>query len=99
MASLRRQMLGYGSGLTAFAFKQVLERQTRTAALRHIPGALGRLAAHGTNAVAPERLTDVGELPRALWVKEIVGMGQGPILYLRGRAAMRRVRDGSSSLR
>jgi len=99
MASLRRQMLGYGSGLTAFAFKQLLERGTRRAALRHVPGALGRLAAHGTNAVAPERLTDVGDLPRDLFVKEMVGMGQGPILYLRGRAAMRRVHDAPPSER
>ncbi len=99
MASLRRQMLGYGSGLTAFAFKQLLRSGTRNAALRHVPGALGRLAVHGTNAVAPERLTDVGELPRELWVKEIVGMGQGPVLYVRGRRAMRRGRDASSSRR
>ena len=41
MASLRRQMLGYGSGLTAFAFKQLLRSGTRNAALRHVPGALG----------------------------------------------------------
>jgi GT2 family glycosyltransferase len=99
MENLRRQMLGYGSGLTAFAFKQVLDRRTRNTALLHVPGALGRLAAHGTNAVAPERLTDVGGLPRALWAKEIVGMGQGPILYLRGRTRMRRVRDASASRR
>jgi len=32
-----------------------------------------------------------------LWVKEIVGMGQGPVLYLRGRTAMRRARQASSS--
>jgi hypothetical protein len=99
MGSLRRQMLGYGSGLTAFAFKQLLRRTTRIEALRDVPSALGRLAADGTNSAAEGRLTDVGDLPRELVVRELVGMGQGPFLYLRGRAAMRRLRDGAASRR
>ncbi len=99
MASLRRQMLGYGSGLTAFAFKQLLTPSTRAEALRDVPSALGRLAADGTSSAAEGRLTDVGELPRELLVRELVGMGQGPFLYLRGRAAMRRLRDGAASRR
>jgi len=99
MGSLRRQMLGYGSGLTAFAFKQLLTPTTRIEALRDVPSALGRLAADGTNSAAEGRLTDVGDLPRELLVRELVGMGQGPFLYLRGRAAMRRLRHGVASRR
>jgi len=99
MASLRRQMLGYGSGLTAFAFKQLLMRETRVEALRDVPSALGRLAADGTNSAAQGRLTDVGDLPRELLVRELVGMGQGPVLYLRGRTAMRRLRAAATSRR
>ena len=99
IGSLRRQMLGYGSGLTAFAFKQLLEPTTRAEALRDVPSALGRLAADGTNSAAAGRLTDVGDLPRELVVRELVGMGQGPFLYLRGRAAMRRLRYAAASRR
>jgi GT2 family glycosyltransferase len=99
MESLRRQMLGYGSGLTAFAFKQLLVAQTRGEALRDVPSALGRLTSEGTNSAAEGRLDDVGDLPRELLVRELVGMGQGPILYLRGRKAMRRLRAGADRAR
>lgn len=88
LTTLRKQMVGYGSGLTAFAFKQFLNRDMRGAALRDLPRALVRFAMNGTgNTGVPARLKDAGPMPRGLWWTEMKGMGQGPALYLRGRSA------------
>ena len=98
LATLRKQMIGYGSGLTAFGFKQLLDPDKRWAALRDLPRALVRFAVHGTsNPGAHARFVDAGPLPRGLWWLEMKGMFQGPVLYLRGRSAVAERRKQASA--
>src|SRR5258708_35162323 len=43
-ADLRRQMVGYGSGLTAYAYKQLTSRQTARDVLWRMPAGLAEMA-------------------------------------------------------
>lgn len=86
---LRRQMFGYGSGLTAYLTKHLLHRRSRRTLLARIPRGLKHMTgiARGAQRAAPAQ-----ELPaRALLVREMAGMAMGPALYL---AARRRTASG-----
>jgi GT2 family glycosyltransferase len=79
--ALRGQLFDYGSGVTAYATKQIMTPATRWAVVRRLPRALRRLA----------YLLDRGpDEPRGrAWSPErraeLAGMMAGPFLYLRGR--------------
>ena len=89
MATLRGQMRGYGSGLTAFASKQLFTRGLWLDAWRDLPRALVRLVISETGSGTRRKLDDVGPLPRDLRITELVGMAEGPYLYWRRRVARR----------
>lgn len=89
-AELAQQMYGYGTGLTAFYAKLLLDPATRTGVLRAVPAGLVRLV--GTvagvrrrNAPAPREVSR-GNPAAGLLRRELTGMLAGPALYLRARA-------------
>ncbi|NAZ86488.1 glycosyltransferase family 2 protein [Kineococcus indalonis] len=95
---LRRQMYGYGSGLTAFYAKHLVDRRTRGQFLRSAPhgaarlarvGSASRSAASGSSAGAAVPAgagpADGAVRARDLLVRELAGMAVGPLLYAAGR--------------
>lgn len=79
---LRRQMRGYGSGLTAFYTALVLAKpSTAVSLIRLAPHAL-----HDVYSSDSLRVATVGDdFPRHLLAENRRGMAAGPLLYLRGR--------------
>ena len=80
LAALRGQMDGYGSGLSAFAFKHLLAPRTAAAVARRVPAGVVRM----------RQLRDRGASdgdPLGLWAPELKGFSRGPLRYLRGRRA------------
>jgi GT2 family glycosyltransferase len=94
MATLRGQMRGYGSGLTAFASKQLFTSGLWIDAWRDLPWALARLVVSGAASRTRRKLDDVGRPPRDLLMIELIGMTEGPYLYWRQRIG-RRLRSRS----
>jgi len=93
---LRRQLVGYGTGLTA-AYTSLVRRHPRTllplAGL--VPTALRDLTSAGSLRVA-----GLGaDFPRELLAANRRGMLAGPLAYLRGRWRSRRYRQGRRSRR
>ncbi len=89
-ADLAQQMYGYGTGLTAFYAKLLLDPATRAGVLRAVPAGVVRLV--GTVAAIRRRNSSAGPAatgnPAAGLVRrELSGMLAGPALYLRARAA------------
>lgn len=83
LADLRRQMYTYGTGLTAFLTKQLLQRETAGELLRRVPSGLRRAARVWTpSAQAP---TERPSPPPGLISREIWGLVAGPFAYLRSR--------------
>lgn len=84
---LRKQMVGYGSGLTA-AYTSLMMSQPRVipSLLRLIPTALRDVM--GSGGVREEGLRQ--DFPRELLGANRAGMVRGPWLYLRGRWAARK---------
>lgn len=79
---LRRQMRGYGSGLTAFYTAMVLTKPSTVVSLiRLAPQALRDIYASDSLRVA----TLEDDFPRELLAENRRGMAAGPWLYLRGR--------------
>ena len=81
LGDLRGQMVGYGSGLSAFAFKHLISPATAPQVLARVPRALVRmveLRGRGGGAAAP---AVAGNLRSA----ELSGLLRGPVRYLRGR--------------
>jgi glycosyltransferase involved in cell wall biosynthesis len=79
---LRRQMIGYGTGLTAFYTAAVLSRPaTLIDLVRLTPRALHDLYSPDSARVA----TVEDDFPRELLAANRRGMAAGPWLYLRGR--------------
>lgn len=79
-AELRRQLHGYGVGLTAYLTKVVLDDPRRAVdLLGRIPRAAAFLARRQAR-----RGTGVG-YPRGLCRTELVGMAYGPLAYVRSR--------------
>ena len=80
--ALRRQLFGYGSGLTAYAFKQLFLARTARGLLGHILGGLRRL-------VSPYPGSPSWNLPRRLRAVELAGALTGPATYVIGRWRLR----------
>ena len=77
--ALRRQMNGYGRGLSAFVTGQLRHRERAREIARRLPEGLllaGRLLRASAGRV---------ERPRSLVWAEFVGLAQGPFAYIRGR--------------
>ena len=82
--ALRGQMFSYGAGLSAYACKYLSAPPTRGEVARRVPRALlraGRLAGRGRLGGRPHR---------AMLRAQLLGYACGPILYRRGRRAVRR---------
>ena len=88
LEGLRRQMRGYGTGLTAFYAASVLARPSTTVDLvRLAPRALRDLFSSGSLRVA----TLEDDFPRDLLAENRRGLIAGPWLYLYGRVQSRRM--------
>jgi GT2 family glycosyltransferase len=87
LAGLRRQMYGYGAGLTAAYMSLVVARPTMALRLlRLVP-----TAARDLRSGASRRTAGVAaDFPTVLLAENRRGMLNGPLHYLRGRAAQRR---------
>ena len=80
---LRTQMFGYGTGLTAFLTKHLLDARTRRALLHRVPSGLRKMARiPGTtrNSALTEQAPG-GEL----LLREFLGFAAGPLCYARAR--------------
>lgn len=86
-AGLLSQMYGYGSGLTAYATKYLLDPSTAVGLVRRIPSALWQLTRIRNATTA--RLTPDVPAPAKAWTRELAGMVAGPGLYLRARRQAR----------
>ncbi len=81
--ALLDQMYGYGTGLSAFATKCLLDPGTRVEVLRRLPGAARRMLALGR--AANNGSGREGSRPRGALRTELSGIVVGPLLYLRAR--------------
>jgi GT2 family glycosyltransferase len=85
-AGLRRQVFGYGAGLSAYLLKTAIENP------RLIPGIAGRVP-HGLRyALSPRSGKNADkrrDYPRELTRTELRGIAYGPIAYLRSRLRYR----------
>lgn len=89
IAALRRQMHIYGTGLTAFVTKHLMDRRTRGEVLRRVPAGLRLLMA--LPAGMRRSLEREGAAaPAGLLGTEFRGMLLGPALYLRNRKYARK---------
>lgn len=86
--ALLKQMYGYGSGLTAYLTKCLLERGSRGQVLRRLPAGAVRMV--GIKRSTDERLVAGVPAPRGAMRRELSGMAAGPWLYLRARRSLRR---------
>jgi GT2 family glycosyltransferase len=86
-AALLGQMFGYGTGLSAFLTKCLLQRDTRRELLGRVPLGLRRMAA--IRSTTQERLAEPAAAPRGALLREFLGFGAGPLLYLQARRALR----------
>lgn len=80
--ALRRQMYGYGVGLSAYLFKYLVSPRTRWDLLRRVlPGIW-----HGFGLQRRSRVAARGAgAPTAVALAELHGLVSGPVAYLRGR--------------
>ena len=80
--ALRGQMFSYGAGLSAYAYKHLLEAQTRGEVVRRIPRALLRAARQpGSGGLS-------GGTRRAMLRAKLLGYACGPVLYRQSRQAV-----------
>ncbi|MFC7273509.1 glycosyltransferase [Paractinoplanes rhizophilus] len=89
-ASLLEQMYGYGTGLTAYLTKLLLDPSTRNRLLRRVPAGLIRIAQ--IRSRTNERLGATVAAPAGAMRRELTGFLAGPLLYLRARRARERSR-------
>lgn len=82
MPALRRQIFGYGIGLTAYLTKQLC---TSPRARREIPPKALRGARYALSGDSTKNAGKGGDYPRSLTVLELLGMALGPGAYLRSR--------------
>lgn len=92
-AALLGQMYGYGTGLSAFLTKALLQADTRREVLGRIPLGLRRMA--GIRRSTQERLTEPAAAPKGALLREFLGLGAGPLLYLQARRALRTAPGGT----
>jgi GT2 family glycosyltransferase len=90
--ALLGQMYGYGTGLSAFLTKCLLQGDTRRELLGRIPLGLRRMAA--IRSTTRERLAEPATAPRGALLREFAGFGAGPLLYLQARRAVRTAPGG-----
>jgi GT2 family glycosyltransferase len=93
---LRRQMFGYGSGLTAYVTKHLLDRTSRRALISRIP----RGVAHMTTIARSSQKTGsaAAAVPaRSLLMRELAGMASGPFLYAAARRQVTSTAGSSGS--
>jgi hypothetical protein len=88
-------MYGYGTGLTAFMTKCLLQSGTRGEVLRRIPLGLRRMTDIGTETTA--RLGNQARPPKGALAQEWRGFAAGPVLYLRSRRAAARAATSASN--
>ncbi|AGL18375.1 glycosyl transferase family 2 protein [Actinoplanes sp. N902-109] len=92
---LRKQMVGYGTGLTAAYTSLLLSRPALLwPLLKLVPGALRDLTSKDSVRVA----TLQDDFPRSLLGANRRGMLAGPLAYLKGRRAARRTVRGASGV-
>jgi GT2 family glycosyltransferase len=89
-AALLRQLYGYGTGLTAYLTKCLLQRDVRRDLVRRVPR--GVRHAVDIRRRTGERLGDDVPPPRGALASEVRGWLAGPALYLRARRASARSR-------
>ena len=92
LAGLQKQMYAYGTGLTAFLVKHLLDRRTRGPLLKRIPRGIVKMASipkATQQTVAP---VATGIPARNLLLREFAGMAMGPALY---GLAKRRIPDAA----
>ena len=92
-AALLDQMFGYGTGLSAFLTKALLQADTRREVLGRIPLGVRRLAA--IRRTTHERLREPAAAPSGALLREFLGFGAGPLLYLQARRALRTAPGGT----
>ncbi len=94
--ALRRQVYGYGVGLTSYLTKCVVDRPRLLAlATRRLP----RAAAHVLSSRSPKNSRRPDDYPRELTRLELRGMLAGPTAYLRSRARQKRLNRFTSGVR
>jgi GT2 family glycosyltransferase len=84
-AALLKQMYGYGTGLSAFIFKLLLQRSTRRDVLMRAPYGFRRIV--GIGSQTGRRLDPRIQPPRGALLREMCGFVAGPALYVRARRA------------
>jgi hypothetical protein len=88
-AGLRRQLTGYGRGLTAFYASMLLRQPGCAAELLR----LGRQAARDQFSPRGRRRSELGgDYPRDLLRANLVGMLQGPFAYAAARVRTQQLR-------
>ena len=90
--ALLEQLFGYGTGLSAFIAKCLVDPETRREVLYRIPGGLRRIAAIG--AETGSRLGSRVGRPKGALARELAGFAAGPALYFQSRRAARHRCDG-----
>jgi hypothetical protein len=80
--ALRRQVYGYGVGLTAYLTKTLIDRPRLIGQIAH---RLPRALAHGLSSRSSRNSRRPADYPRELARRERLGMIAGPISYLRSR--------------
>jgi GT2 family glycosyltransferase len=80
--ALREQMFGYGSGLSAYAYKHLVAPQTRAGVARRVPRALLHAARRAGRGGPPNASR------RTMMRAELLGYACGPTRYRRSRRAV-----------
>jgi len=94
-AALLRQMYGYGTGLSAYLCKLLLDPSTRLDVLRRVPRGLWRLTR--IRKQTSERLTSPAAASRRALGWELAGLLAGPALYVRAQRHARVVGSARGS--
>ncbi|WP_245691902.1 glycosyltransferase [Geodermatophilus telluris] len=92
-AALLRQLYGYGTGLTAYLTKCLLQRDVRRDVIRRVPRGLARVVR--IRQATDERLGEGARAPQGALASELRGYLAGPALYLRARREVGRSRAGA----
>ncbi|MGH2409552.1 MAG: glycosyltransferase [Chloroflexota bacterium] len=91
---LRKQVHGYGVGLTAYLTKCLFDRP---ALLLDMTARVPQGLFHALSTRSPKNARKPHDYPRELMMLEMKGMLYGPLAYVRGRYQTRQVRKPSSS--
>lgn len=81
LAGLQKQMYAYGTGLTAFIFKHLMDRDTRPELLRRVPKGVAKLVSISKGPKAAGAVAQPSIPSRNLLLREFAGMAVGPVLY------------------